>query len=668
MPASILRWSAIILLAALGLALLAAPAPAAPATLAQSYVLDAVWPIHVADAPAAPFALAMGADGALYVGAAHFAPGAAREAILRLDSSGAVQASAEFSTFAADMSVDARGDLYRLWPSSLTRFNAAGQNPTTAEGFLEGARSLAAGGSAASPIIYVATERGVTRFLDLEQDIAWSVATPLVLTAGLSVTSDGTIVVADQGTSRIHRFAPDGSVAAPPFALAEGARPLQVAAADDGTIFVLTSAARVQKYSPSGELLAAWGNPGQRAGDFNHPSDMTVGPDGRVYVADTDNRRVQVFRLLGPAEATPTPLPTPNPNPPCLAMTDKVIVPSVVVLGGTTRVSLGVRSSCATQTQPADLVVVMDTSLSMTEDNKSVLAKEAAQNFVEVLNLDRDQVSLAEFNDAQNARILVPLSDERYRVQRALAELSLIGGTDLAAAITVAQGELSSLRHDPRNAAVMILLTDGQSPRAPALAAAQAARSAGTQIFAIGIGRDVNQDLLERIASPGLYFYTRSGEELTEIYQEIARVVQETDIKNVLITDTLRADVALFGYGDPAPTISGKTLTWRIDAMPVQGITVTYQIAPSVVGEYPPSTAVAHGSFVTNSGVTETFQFPHPTLRVVAPTPTPTLTPTLTPTPTITPTPTPTRTPTVTPTPAVYRAYVPLLSTFQGED
>ncbi|MFZ5787217.1 MAG: NHL repeat-containing protein, partial [Acidobacteriota bacterium] len=43
--------------------------------------------------------------------------------------------------------------------------------------------------------------------------------------------------------------------------------------------------------------LAAWGQRGARPGQFEEPCGVAVGPDGRVYVADTWNSRVQV---LGP--------------------------------------------------------------------------------------------------------------------------------------------------------------------------------------------------------------------------------------------------------------------------------------------------------------------------------------------------------------------------------
>jgi sugar lactone lactonase YvrE len=53
--------------------------------------------------------------------------------------------------------------------------------------------------------------------------------------------------------------------------------------------------ARVHRFSPRGELLRSWGEPGGGPGQFRIPHGIDVLPDGRVVVADRENNRLQFF-------------------------------------------------------------------------------------------------------------------------------------------------------------------------------------------------------------------------------------------------------------------------------------------------------------------------------------------------------------------------------------
>ena len=52
---------------------------------------------------------------------------------------------------------------------------------------------------------------------------------------------------------------------------------------------------RVQKFSPDGLFITKFGRFGSDAGQLNRPHGLCVSTDGKVYVADTDNNRIQVF-------------------------------------------------------------------------------------------------------------------------------------------------------------------------------------------------------------------------------------------------------------------------------------------------------------------------------------------------------------------------------------
>jgi DNA-binding beta-propeller fold protein YncE len=49
------------------------------------------------------------------------------------------------------------------------------------------------------------------------------------------------------------------------------------------------------KFSGDGVFLTSWGSFGTAEGQFASPSCIAVNRAGTVYVADTDNQRIQVF-------------------------------------------------------------------------------------------------------------------------------------------------------------------------------------------------------------------------------------------------------------------------------------------------------------------------------------------------------------------------------------
>jgi sugar lactone lactonase YvrE len=56
---------------------------------------------------------------------------------------------------------------------------------------------------------------------------------------------------------------------------------------------------RVSLYTSDGRLLLALGGRGADPGRFSFPAGIAAHPDGRVAVADSFNRRIQVFRVVG---------------------------------------------------------------------------------------------------------------------------------------------------------------------------------------------------------------------------------------------------------------------------------------------------------------------------------------------------------------------------------
>jgi DNA-binding beta-propeller fold protein YncE len=116
----------------------------------------------------------------------------------------------------------------------------------------------------------------------------------------LAVAGDGTIYVADACNHRIQILNPDGSFRAAWSGSGDSALryPYDVAIEAGGTLIVCEFGNnRLQRFTTDGRSLGRWGGPGIEPGRFHAPWDVALGRDGRVFVADAMNHRVQVLKF-----------------------------------------------------------------------------------------------------------------------------------------------------------------------------------------------------------------------------------------------------------------------------------------------------------------------------------------------------------------------------------
>ncbi len=115
---------------------------------------------------------------------------------------------------------------------------------------------------------------------------------------GIGLAPSGEVYVADKGNRRIQVFSADGAPRRswPVKAGGENVAPVDVALDAGGkTVYVTgNSNHRVMAFTPEGKLLHQWGGEGMNRGQFRYPATVAVGADGRVYVVDVLNTRVQV--------------------------------------------------------------------------------------------------------------------------------------------------------------------------------------------------------------------------------------------------------------------------------------------------------------------------------------------------------------------------------------
>lgn len=128
-------------------------------------------------------------------------------------------------------------------------------------------------------------------------------------THAILAAHDGYIYCADDGSHTITKWTTEGELLLTIGTPGEPAsrfsgdpfnRPTDMAVAADGSIFISDGYgnARVHKYSPTGDHLLSWGEPGIDPGQFMCPHNIALRGE-RVYVADRESHRVQIFDLEG---------------------------------------------------------------------------------------------------------------------------------------------------------------------------------------------------------------------------------------------------------------------------------------------------------------------------------------------------------------------------------
>ena len=125
---------------------------------------------------------------------------------------------------------------------------------------------------------------------------------------GISIGPDDSIYLVDAGNHTVKKFTPEGellqTLGAEDRPGEEGQpfnKPTDVALSPSGEIYVSDGYgnSRLHRFSPNGKLFLSWGTPGDGPGQFNLPHSVWVDRHGRIYVADRENNRIQLFTSQG---------------------------------------------------------------------------------------------------------------------------------------------------------------------------------------------------------------------------------------------------------------------------------------------------------------------------------------------------------------------------------
>jgi len=119
---------------------------------------------------------------------------------------------------------------------------------------------------------------------------------------GMGLDSDGNIIVIEPHYFRVNHFTPEGKLMAQwgvgGTRVGQLSFPRAVAADAKGELLIAEYAVeeRIQRFAARGaKCLGAFGRGGAGAGEFNRAEGLGLDAQGRIYVADSCNHRIQVF-------------------------------------------------------------------------------------------------------------------------------------------------------------------------------------------------------------------------------------------------------------------------------------------------------------------------------------------------------------------------------------
>ena len=171
------------------------------------------------------------------------------------------------------------------------------------------------------------------------------------------------------------------------------------------------------------------------------------------------------------------------------------------------------------QTAAKEVVFVLDTSGSMSDDNKIGKAKAALRFGVNTLNA-RDRFNIVSFAGEEHllAESLIAADDKGKRSALEFIEnLKATGGTNINDALLAALGQLRK----SDNPQMIVLMTDGQPTVGTTnadkiIGNAAAANKTNARLFTFGVGYDVNTVLLDALANEqrGTVAYVEPKEDL----------------------------------------------------------------------------------------------------------------------------------------------------------
>lgn len=304
---------------------------------------------------------------------------------------------------------------------------------------------------------------------------------------------------------------------------------------------------------------------------------------------------------------------------------DKTVADTDIACDGSTTVTVTLDAQTGIAGNPTDVMLVLDRSGSMAGTPLADL-KTGANSFVDIIDEASDgvldgviangsRVGVVSF--AGSATVDEALTTDANALKGAINALSAGGNTNHEAAFQTAQAELAGSQ--PGSAKTMILFTDGVTVGGgnPDDDAA-AARAAGTEIYAIGLGSaDVNA-LNTWATDPDAdhVFVAPSSGDLEAIFEAIGAAIVVPAATGATVVDTVNAHFAVTGPVADKGVVNqaGNVLTWTVGQLDTETVTMTYTVTHDAT--QPGGVEAVNASIVYSDAEGQSVTFPSPTVNV----------------------------------------------------
>jgi VWFA-related protein len=178
--------------------------------------------------------------------------------------------------------------------------------------------------------------------------------------------------------------------------------------------------------------------------------------------------------------------------------------------------------------KPASVVLVVDRSYSMRQEERIDRLKEAVDRFLQT-QPEGSQIAVVAFSN--EVRLICEFTTDREKVHHAVQQLWATGTTRFYDAVAEALELLSTVQ----GRRAVVAMTDGDdtsSQFASLESVIEQARQAGLPVHTVGVGseEEIKGDALRLIAreTRGEYFRAENAESLKTIYEEIARSLKQS--------------------------------------------------------------------------------------------------------------------------------------------